>query len=255
MKMSCKTQGHCLWRSMSSNLFHFKTPKKVNMQRTFFPYFPIKDSNSNPITIMSNSSLMNTSSKTKHTEVIPSMQTIKSYLNPNEPFTLLNHKPKGESKAKVLKDYKYDFHSKIFHDKDKIFKKHSNIIDNKLNIRYAKNEAVYQKQLKILNKKRLIEGKKPIKDSTPNLLVVNKQLGDMKEIISFVKSVTNFAYIDIESEKIRLQTNRIQLFKSKSAPYYIAIDEEMKRKELNRAKFLNKPLVIESYNKKKHKKC
>lgn len=249
--MSRKIQGNSLWRSMSSNIFHFK---KVNMRKTFFPYFPIKNSNSKPIIIMSNSTMMNTSSKIKHTEVTPSMKTIKSYLSSNEEYALLDPSSRRKKNAKVLKDYKYDYHSKIFHDKDKIFKKHTSNFDNKLNIRYAENEAVYQEQLKIINKKRLMKKKALIHDSTPNLLLVNKQLGDIKEIISFIKCVTNFAYIDIESEKIRLQTNKRQLFKTKSAPCYIEIDKEIKRRDINKGKFLEKLLVIESYYNKKHKK-
>lgn len=220
--MSTKNKKHLTWKTISKNWFHPKIPNYL-LQRTYYPCFPFNESPSTPITILSDSIHMNQTTKNKMYKC-PLIETRKTFFNSNDSLTPIDHQFYCKKKGYTFRDYRFDLHTKIFRDKDKIFKKQFGIIDNKLNIRYAENEEQYQKQLNIMNLKRIQKGQAPHCDGTQHLSMLNKHLGKMKEKVSFLKCVTNFAYINIETMKIKMTKNEPRLSNSKSVPLYNTIN-------------------------------
>lgn len=115
-----------------------------------------------------------------------------------------NHKrifsdPKTKTST-LFKHYfppKKDFYKEVFRNKDKIFlKKQRDIINNKLNIIYAENEEHYQRNLKNINNASLKSSSIIKHDPIPNIERVKKQLSTIKDKVTFVKCVFDYAYPD-----------------------------------------------------------
>ena len=90
---------------------------------------------------------------------------------------------------------KKDFYKEVFRNKDKIFiTKQKDIINNKLNIIYAENEEHYQRNLKKINNSSLKTSSIIKHDLIPNIDRINKKLSTIKDKVTFVKCVFDYAY-------------------------------------------------------------
>ena len=137
-------------------------------------------------------------------------------------------------------------YNKIF---PKLFVDHNanyNVIDNKLNLLYAKDERHFNNKLYIKNKILLKEGKKLRKMVLDQHDAIDK-LEEIKKKIGFIKGVTDYSYPDIILQKSKLKYDIINLKKKKvkkfKLPYQI-FEEEKNRDKLNLAKSLSETIII-----------
>ena len=90
--------------------------------------------------------------------------------------------------------YMMDKFSKFLNKEDTMENNKKSIIDNKLNIIYAENQKMYQKKLKLINRRLVAQGKKERYKFffSPS----EKQLKDIERKVGFIKNVFYFAIPD-----------------------------------------------------------
>ena len=156
---------------------------------------------------------------------------------------------KGNPVYSSKEDYYINFlYHKIF---PKIFIEHNikyNVVDNKLNIYYAENEAIFKENM---NKRNIMLSKqgKPIKKILINSNYVKDKLKDIKKKISFLKGVTDYSFPSIILEKVRQKNQIYQLNKNKHERFlvpYQAIAEEVKLYNKCKEQMLSEAIKIES---------
>ena len=150
---------------------------------------------------------------------------------------------------KSKEDYYINFlYHKIF---PKIFIEHNikyNVVDNKLNIFYAENEAIFKENM---NKRNIMLRKKgqPIKRILVNTNYVKDKLKEVKKKISFLKGVTDYSYPSIILEKVRQKNQIYQLNKNQHEKFLLPYQEVVEQVKLyNKCKeqMLNEAIKIES---------
>ena len=126
----------------------------------------------------------------------------------------------------------------VFKNGNKIFKQKKEIINNKYNLIYSDNEKEYRERLQKLNKFKLNKGLFIAHDiNIDDISVkVKKKINSLMEKIKYMKSVIDYSYPIIVSEKNKVKSSNNKLNSVKSCPTYLEI--EKKRNEINQ-KFKN----------------
>ena len=197
-----------------------------------------------------NKSQMSSSIDSHKNNVIPisnfKNNFIKNSLNPN--FRRNNRGNIYKSKE----DYYINFlYHKIF---PKIFIEHNikyNVVDNKLNIFYAENDAIFKENM---NKRNIMLRKKgkPIKKLLVNNSYVKDKLKEVKKKISFLKGVADYAFPSIILDRVKQKNQMYRLKKKQNEKFllpYQEIEEEVKLYNKYNEQLLNEAIKIESkYN-------
>ena len=134
---------------------------------------------------------------------------------------------------------------KIFYEGErKKMSKRSNIIDNKLNIFYAPNHKQYVKNLIKFNEKLKKKGKKILQvGPTPT----EKKLNSIKEKMSFMKKIVDYAYPNMvlarvrETEKVNKKRNKSEL----SLPPFMKAEILQKQRNRILGDFLKQSFYIQ----------
>ena len=109
--------------------------------------------------------------------------------------------------------YMMDKFSKFLNKEDTMENNKKSIIDNKLNIIYAENQKMYQKKLKLINRRLVAQGKKERYKFffSPS----EKQLKDIERKVGFIKNVFYFAIPDSSVVKFSKKSKDPKKNKSK----------------------------------------
>ena len=121
-----------------------------------------------------------------------------------------------------------------------------NVIDNKLNLLYAEDEAHFKNKLYLKNKVLLKKGKKLRKMVLDKNYSTDK-LNEVKKTIGFIKGITDFSYPDIILQKSKLKYDIINLKKKKAIKFklpYQIFEERKNKADLIRAKSLSEAIII-----------
>ena len=109
--------------------------------------------------------------------------------------------------------YMMDKFSKFLNKEDTMENNKKSLIDNKLNIIYAENQKMYQKKLKLINRRLVAQGKKERYKFffSPS----EKQLKDIERKVGFIKNVFYFAIPDSSVVKFSKKSKDSKKNKSK----------------------------------------
>ena len=154
---------------------------------------------------------------------------------------------------KGMSEYYINFlYNQIF---PKFFTEHQskyNVVDNKLNIYYAENDAQFQDNLIKKNKRLRLRGK-PEKRMIINRKYVTDKLMEIKRKIGFIKGVSDYSIPSIILQKVKYNNKKLQLKKGKSKVFLLPFEEinsEMKKIDNLKTKILSETIMIN--NKTQH---
>ena len=137
----------------------------------------------------------------------------------------------------------------------KFFTEHQskyNVVDNKLNIYYAENDAQFQDNLIKKNKRLRLRGK-PEKRMIINRKYVTDKLMEIKRKIGFIKGVSDYSIPSIILQKVKYNNKKLQLKKGKRKVFLLPFEEinsEMKKIDNLKTKILSETIMIN--NKTQH---
>ena len=137
-----------------------------------------------------------------------------------------DNKDKGMSKYYINFLYNQIFPKFFFENRNKY-----NVVDNKLNIFYAENDAQFKENLSKKNKKLRLRGKPEKKLIINRGYVVNKLL-EIKRKIGFVKGVSDYSIPSIILQKVKYNNKKLKLRKGKKKEFLLPFEEI--EKEVNR---------------------
>ena len=142
---------------------------------------------------------------------------------------------------------KPDFYDTIYTYRPKIFTEKVEIVDNKLNIKYAENEKQYLQKIYKENEKYHYN---TFHGQLPTLPKTKKKLKYIKEKITFLKYTVDFAYSDcvITKNKISSSNRKIDEKLIKSIKTFQRVDLDIKEKNDQFNVFLSAPLNIKKVN-------
>lgn len=142
---------------------------------------------------------------------------------------------------------KPDFYDTIYTYRPKIFTEKVEIVDNKLNIKYAENEKQYLQKIYKENEKYHYN---TFHGQLPTLPKTKKKLKYIKEKITFLKYTVDFAYSDcvITKNKISSSNRKIDEKLIKSIKTFQRVDLDIKEKNDQFNAFLSAPLNIKKVN-------
>lgn len=142
-----------------------------------------------------------------------------------------------------------DFYDTIFTYRPRIFTEKINIVDNKLNIKYAENEKQYLQKIFKENEK---EGHRfnTFHGQLPTLPKTKKKLKFIKEKITFIKYTVDFAYSDcvITKNKVSSSNKKVDEKLIKSIKTFQRVDLDRKERDEKLNSFLTAPLNIKKVN-------
>lgn len=155
---------------------------------------------------------------------------------------------------KKMNRYNIDFlYNQIF---PKFFFEHHskyNVVDNKLNIFYAENDAQFNENLIKKNKKLKLKGK-----SEKKLIINTKYITDkllkIKRKIGFVKGISDYSIPSIILEKVKIKSRQMRLNKGKKKEFILPFEEinyQVEKIEKLKTKILSETMIIN--NKKQEK--
>ena len=199
---------------------------------------------------------LNTRTKFKNFYIKKSLSNESKYNNNNVNTLLLknnldknnndnNNKSEGMSKYYINFLYNQIFPKFFFERHDKY-----NVVDNKLNIYYAENDAQFRENLSKKNKKLRSRGKKEKKLIINRDYVSNKLL-EIKRKIGFVKGVSDYSIPSIILQKIKYNNKQLQLRKGKMKEFLLPFEEiekEINRVDKLKTKILSETLSINNVN-------
>lgn len=157
----------------------------------------------------------------------------------------INNKNEGMSKYYINFLYNQIFPKFFFERHDKY-----NVVDNKLNIYYAENDAQFRENLIKKNKKLRARGKKEKKLIINRDYVSNKLL-EIKRKIGFVKGVSDYSIPSIILQKVKYNSKQLQLRKGKKKEFLLPFEEiekEVNRVDQLKTKILSETLSINNVN-------
>ena len=131
-----------------------------------------------------------------------------------------------------------DLYKTIFHNRQKVFTEKKEIINNKYNIFYAENEQSYQRNLIKINKEKKNKGKSPVQDTFFVNKRVKQKMYRMKDSISFIKCIVDYAYPNLMTVKNKLSSNIKPDALLQSTPIYKQKDLQLKQKEHLKQQYL-----------------
>ena len=142
-----------------------------------------------------------------------------------------------------------DFYDMIYTYRPKIFSEKVNIVDNKLNIKYAENEKQYLQKIYKENEKEKYHYN-TFHGLLPTLPKTKKKLKYIKEQITFLKYTVDFAYSDcvITKNKVSSSNRKIDEKLIKSIKTFQRVDLDLKEKTEQFNAFLSAPLNIKKVN-------
>ena len=164
-----------------------------------------------------------------------------SFPSSNENSTDINNKLKGVSKYYINFLYNQIF-PKFFTD----HKNKYNVIDNKLNIYYAENDAQFKANLIRNNKKLRKRGKREKKLVISGNYVKDK-LQEIKRKIGFVKGISDYSIPSIILQKVKYNNKKFQLFQKKKKSFllpYEEINSEVDKIDKLKTKILSESMII-----------
>ena len=164
-----------------------------------------------------------------------------SFPSSNENSTDINNKLKGVSKYYINFLYNQIF-PKFFTD----HKNKYNVIDNKLNIYYAENDAQFKANLIRNNKKLRKRGKREKKLVISGNYVKDK-LQEIKRKIGFVKGISDYSIPSIILQKVKYNNKKFQLFQKKKKSFllpYEEINSEVDKINKLKTKILSESMII-----------
>ena len=139
---------------------------------------------------------------------------------------------------------------RIFHDdKKKYLFKSNEIIDNKLNIIYAENQAQYYQNLVKFNNMLKQNGKKILHEVGPT--VTDIKLSKIKNKMSFMKKIVDYAYPNMVLARVRESEKviRKKILSEEQLPPFKKADELTKKNNINLGNMLRKSIKIKIINK------
>ena len=136
------------------------------------------------------------------------------------------------------------FYRTIFKGKNIFKKQKAEIVDNKLNMKYAENEEQYKELVEKENKK-LMELGKPIKIKTLSKLI-NLKIKDAKSKIKFMKGVVDYSYPSFVLSKIKNMENRIKKINNSSRFNNLLTPVEIRNKEKSVRNRIRKEYLMNS---------
>ena len=157
----------------------------------------------------------------------------------------INNKNEGMSKYYINFLYNQIFPKFFFERHDKY-----NVVDNKLNIYYAENDAQFRENLIKKNKKLRSRGKKEKKLIINRDYVSNKLL-EIKRKIGFIKGVSDYSIPSIILQKVKYNSKQLQLRKGKKKEFLLPFEEiekEVNRVDQLKTKILSETLSINNVN-------
>lgn len=131
-----------------------------------------------------------------------------------------------------------DLYKTIFQNRPKVFTEKKEIINNKYNIFYAENEQNYQRNLVRINKEKKSKGKSLVQDTFFVNKRVKQKMYKMKDTISFIKCIVDYAYPNLMTVKNKLSSNIKPDALLQSIPIYKQKDLQLKQKENVRKEYL-----------------
>lgn len=135
------------------------------------------------------------------------------------------------------------------------FEKHDkyNIVDNKLNIYYAENDAQFRDNLMKKNKRLRLKGKKEKKLIINSGYVADKLL-EIRKKIGFVKGVSDYSIPSIILQKVKQNNKRLRLNKGKPKEFLLPFEEiklQVNRIDKLKTKILAETMSINNINNQK----
>ena len=139
----------------------------------------------------------------------------------------------------------------VFKNGNKIFKQKKEIINNKYNLIYSDNEKEYRERLQKLNKFKLNKGLFIAHDiNIDDISVkVKKKINSLMEKIKYMKSVIDYSFPIIISEKNRMKSQHIKHFSFKSFPFYIDIEKKKDDENKKLYKYISNSITITNFKK------
>ena len=139
----------------------------------------------------------------------------------------------------------------VFKNGNKIFKQKKEIINNKYNLIYSDNEKEYRERLQKLNKFKLNKGLFIAHDiNIDDISVkVKKKINSLMEKIKYMKSVIDYSFPIIISEKNRMKSQNIKQITYKSFPFYIDIEKKRDDAKTKLNKYMSNSITITNFKK------
>lgn len=239
--------------------FNFHTPKSLscrfllNPNKLSFESKKAQKYNESPL-------LISTLHKTeKHTKMITSRCTSTDNFKKKEKNSLrslldlcrrtLKLSPRTAKKTKTtfFQVKQPDYYDNIYKYRTKLFTEKPNIIDNKLNIKYAENELQYMQKLykerdKFENTFRSLHG------HLPSLSKTKDKIKFIKDKVSFLKSTVDFAYSDCVVTKNKITSSEKGIDENRNnIKTFHEIDKEIKIDKKRLEKYLSSSLSIKKF--------
>ena len=137
----------------------------------------------------------------------------------------------------------------FYDDKKKDQFKNKEVIDNKLNIIYAENQAQYYKNLVKFNNMLKQNGKKILHEVGPT--VTDIKLSKIKNKMSFMKKIVDYAYPNMVLTRVRESEKviRKKILSEEKLPPFKKADELTKQNNIHLGNLLKKSIKIKIINK------
>ena len=177
-----------------------------------------------------------------------SVKNIHPIRNEYIPFNILRKK---KEKLKLNKDFLNLKYKDIFKNENKIFKQKKEILNNKYNLIYSNSEQEYRERLQKLNIFKLNKGLFIAHDSKIDDITLKekKKVNSLIEKIKYMKSIIDYSYPIIISEKNRMKSQHIKHFSFKSFPFYIDIEKKKDDENKKLYKYISNSITITNFKK------
>ena len=152
-----------------------------------------------------------------------------------------NNKVDGMSKYYINFLYNQIFPKFIFERHDKY-----NVVDNKLNIYYAENDAQFRDNLIKINRKLRTKGMRE-KKLIINSRYVSDKLLEIRKKIGFVKGISDYSIPSIILQKVKYNNKKLRLGKVKEKEFLLPFEEvklEVNRIDKLKTKILSETISI-----------
>ena len=177
-----------------------------------------------------------------------SVKNIHPIRNDYIPLNMIKRK---KEKLILNKDFLNLKFKDIFKNENKIFKQKKEIINNKYNLIYSENEKEYRERLQKLNKYKINKGLFIAHDIKVDDITVKekKKVNSLIEKIKYMKSIIDYSYPIIISEKNRMKSQKNKHFSFKSFPFYIDIEKKRDNANKKLYKYISNSITITNFKK------
>ena len=177
-----------------------------------------------------------------------SVKNIHPIRNDYIPLNMIKRK---KEKLILNKDFLNLKFKDIFKNENKIFKQKKEIINNKYNLIYSENEKEYRERLQKLNKYKINKGLFIAHDIKVDDTTVKekKKVNSLIEKIKYMKSIIDYSYPIIISEKNRMKSQKNKHFSFKSFPFYIDIEKKRDNANKKLYKYISNSITITNFKK------